>query len=73
MQGLLTDYHLQRKNVQFSDAALEECFEIYQATHAFIKDALDSVEKRIEKAQSLIERHKGNQQYGTRSDPSNNA
>lgn len=54
----LTDY-LQRKNVQFSDAALEELAEIYQATTAFIKDALDSVENNdTEKAQSLIERHK---------------
>ena len=54
----LTDY-LQRKNVQFSEAALEELAEIYQATTAFIKDALDSVENNdIEKAQSLIERHK---------------
>ncbi|MCY7108933.1 Na/Pi cotransporter family protein [Streptococcus oralis] len=59
-EGLLnlTDY-LQRKNVQFSDAALEELAEIYQATTAFIKDAHDSVENNdIEKAQSLIERHK---------------
>ena len=59
-EGLLnlTDY-LQRKNVQFSDAALEELAEIYQATTAFIKDALDSVENNdIEKAQNLIERHK---------------
>ena len=59
-EGLLnlTDY-LQRKNVQFSEAALEELAEIYQATTAFIKDALDSVENNdIEKAQSLIERHK---------------
>ena len=59
-EGLLnlTDY-LQRKNVQFSDAALEELAEIYQATTAFIKDALDSVENNdIEKAHSLIERHK---------------
>lgn len=59
-EGLLnlTDY-LQRKNVQFSDAALEELADIYQATTAFIKDALDSVENNdIEKAQSLIERHK---------------
>ena len=59
-EGLLnlTDY-LQRKNVQFSDAALEELAEIYQATTAFIKDALGSVENNdIEKAQSLIERHK---------------
>ena len=52
----------------FSDAALEELAEIYQATTTFIKDALDSVENNdIEKAQSLIERHKENQQYGTRS------
>lgn len=59
-EGLLnlTDY-LQRKNVQFSEAALEELADIYQATTAFIKDALDSVENNdIEKAQSLIERHK---------------
>lgn len=59
-EGLLnlTDY-LQRKNVQFSDAALEELADIYQKTTDFIKDALDSVENNdIEKAQSLIERHK---------------
>ena len=59
-EGLLnlTDY-LQRKNVQFSDAALEELADIYQKTTTFIKDALDSVEKNdIEKAQSLIEHHK---------------
>lgn len=59
-EGLLnlTDY-LQRKDVHFSEAALEELAEIYQATTAFIKDALDSVENNdIEKAQSLIERHK---------------
>lgn len=54
----LTDY-LQRKNVQFSEAALEELAQIYHATTEFIKDALDSVENNdIEKAQSLIERHK---------------
>jgi len=59
-EGLLnlTDY-LQRKDVHFSEAALEELAEIYQATTTFIKDALDSVENNdIEKAQSLIERHK---------------
>jgi len=59
-EGLLnlTDY-LQRKDVHFSEAALKELAEIYQATTAFIKDALDSVENNdIEKAQSLIERHK---------------
>ncbi|BAV79287.1 hypothetical protein D8801_02805 [Streptococcus oralis] len=54
----LTDY-LQRKNVQFSEAALKELAEIYHATTEFIKDALDSVENNdTEKAQSLIERHK---------------
>ena len=54
----LTDY-LQRKNVQFSEAALEELAAIYHATTEFIKDALDSVENNdIEKAQRLIERHK---------------
>lgn len=54
----LTDY-LQRKDVHFSEAALEELADIYQKTTAFIKDALDSVENNdIEKAQSLIERHK---------------
>lgn len=54
----LTDY-LQRKDVHFSDAALEELADIYQKTTEFIKDALDSVENNdIEKAQSLIERHK---------------
>ncbi|ORO49966.1 Na/Pi cotransporter family protein [Streptococcus oralis] len=59
-EGLLnlTDY-LQRKNVQFSEAALQELADIYQKTTDFIKDALDSVENNdIEKAQSLIERHK---------------
>ena len=59
-EGLLnlTDY-LQRKDVHFSEAALEELADIYQTTTAFIKDALDSVENNdIEKAQSLIERHK---------------
>ncbi len=54
----LTDY-LQRKNVEFTEAALEELADIYQKTTGFIKDALDSVENNdIEKAQSLIERHK---------------
>ena len=54
----LTDY-LQRKNVEFSEAALQELADIYQKTTAFIKDALDSVENNdIEKAQNLIERHK---------------
>ncbi|EHI77919.1 Na/Pi-cotransporter II-like protein [Streptococcus sp. oral taxon 058 str. F0407] len=54
----LTDY-LQRKDVHFSEAALEELADIYQKTTEFIKDALDSVENNdIEKAQSLIERHK---------------
>ena len=54
----LTDY-LQRKNVEFSEAALQELADIYQKTTAFIKDALDSVENNdIEKAQSLIDRHK---------------
>ncbi|MFC2798261.1 MAG: Na/Pi cotransporter family protein [Streptococcus halitosis] len=59
-EGLLnlTDY-LQRKNVQFSEAALQELADIYQKTTDFIKDALDSVENNdIEKAHSLIERHK---------------
>ena len=59
-EGLLnlTDY-LQRKDVHFSEAALEELADIYQKTTGFIKDALDSVENNdIEKAQSLIERHK---------------
>ena len=59
-EGLLnlTDY-LQRKDVHFSEAALQELADIYQKTTAFIKDALDSVENNdIEKAQSLIERHK---------------
>ena len=59
-EGLLnlTDY-LQRKDVHFSEAALEELADIYRKTTEFIKDALDSVEnKDIEKAQSLIERHK---------------
>ena len=59
-EGLLnlTDY-LQRKDVHFSEAALEELADIYRKTTEFIKDALDSVENNdIEKAQSLIERHK---------------
>ena len=59
-EGLLnlTDY-LQRKDVHFSESALEELADIYQKTTEFIKDALDSVENNdIEKAQSLIERHK---------------
>ena len=50
----LTDY-LQRKNVEFSEAALQELADIYQKTTGFIKDALDSVENNdIEKAQSLL-------------------
>ena len=54
----LTDY-LQRKNVEFSEAALQELADIYQKTTDFIKDALDSVENNdIGKAQSLIELHK---------------
>ncbi|HEU3028490.1 TPA: Na/Pi cotransporter family protein, partial [Streptococcus pneumoniae] len=53
----LTDY-LQRKNVEFSDAALKELEEVYRQTSDFIKDALDSVENNdIEKARSLVERH----------------
>lgn len=53
----LNDY-LQRKNVQFSEAALEELAEIYLKTSEFVKDALESVENNdLEKAQSLIERH----------------
>ena len=54
----LNDY-LQRKNVQFSNSALEELEEIYRQTSDFVKDALESVENNdLEKAQSLIERHK---------------
>ena len=53
----LNDY-LQRKNVQFSEAALEELAEIYLETSEFVKDALESVENNdLEKAQALIERH----------------
>ena len=53
----LNDY-LQRKNVQFSEAALEELAEIYLKTSEFVKDALESVETNdLEKAQALIERH----------------
>ena len=38
---------------------LKELEEVYRQTSDFIKDALDSVENNdIEKAQSLIERHK---------------
>ena len=54
----LNDY-LQRKNVQFSEAALEELAEIYLETSEFVKDALESVENNnLEKAQALIEQHK---------------
>ena len=54
----LNDY-LQRKNVQFSNSALEELEEIYRQTSDFVKDALECVENNdLEKAQSLIERHK---------------
>ena len=53
----LNDY-LQRKNVQFSNSALEELEEIYRQTSDFVKDALESVENNdLEQAQSLIERH----------------
>ena len=53
----LNDY-LQRKNVQFSEAALEELAEIYLKTSEFVKDALESVENNdLEQAQALIERH----------------
>ena len=53
----LNDY-LQRKNVQFSNSALEELEDIYRQTSEFVKDALESVENNdLEKAQSLIERH----------------
>ena len=53
----LNDY-LQRKNVQFSNSALEELEEIYRQTSDFVKDALESVENNdLEKAQTLIERH----------------
>ena len=53
----LNDY-LQRKNVQFSEAALEELAEIYLKTSEFVKDALESVENNdLEMAESLIERH----------------
>ena len=52
------NYYLQRKNVQFSEAALEELAEIYLKTSDFVKDALESVENNdLEKAQALIERH----------------
>jgi len=53
----LNDY-LQRKNIQFSEAALEELAEIYHKTSEFVKDALESVENNdFKKAQALIERH----------------
>ena len=53
----LNDY-LQRKNVQFSNSALEELEDIYRQTSDFVKDALESVENNdLEQAQSLIERH----------------
>ena len=53
----LNDY-LQRKNVQFSNSALEELEDIYRQTSDFVKDALECVENNdLEKAQSLIERH----------------
>ena len=53
----INDY-LQRKNVQFSNSALEELEEIYRQTSDFVKDALESIENNdLEKAQALIERH----------------
>ena len=53
----INDY-LQRKNVQFSNSALEELEDIYRQTSDFVKDALESVENNdLEKAQALIERH----------------
>ena len=53
----LNDY-LQRKNVQFSNSALEELEDIYRQTSEFVKDALESVENNdLEMAESLIERH----------------
>ena len=53
----LNDY-LQRKNVQFSNSALEELEDIYRQTSEFVKDALESVENNdLEMAKSLIERH----------------
>ena len=53
----LNDY-LQRKNVQFSNSALEELENIYRQTSDFVKDALESVENNdLEQAQALIERH----------------
>ena len=53
----LNDY-LQRKNVQFSNSALEELEEIYRQTSEFVKDALESVENNdLEMAESLIKRH----------------
>ncbi|MGZ9911001.1 Na/Pi cotransporter family protein [Streptococcus sp. V919] len=53
----LNDY-IQRKNVQFSNSALEELEDIYRQTSEFVKDALESVENNdLEMAESLIERH----------------
>ena len=53
----LNDY-LQRKNVHFSNSALEELEEIYRQTSEFVKDALESVENNdLEMAESLIKRH----------------
>ena len=53
----INDY-LQRKNVQFSNSALEELEDIYRQTSEFVKDALESVENNdLEMADSLIERH----------------
>ena len=53
----LNDY-LQRKNVHFSNSALEELEEIYRQTSEFVKYALESVENNdLEMAESLIERH----------------
>ena len=53
----VNDY-LQRKNVQFSNSALEELEDIYRQTSEFIKDALESVENNdLEMAESLIKRH----------------
>lgn len=53
----INDY-LQRKNVQFSNSALEELEDIYRQTSEFVKDALESVDNNdLEMAESLIERH----------------
>lgn len=54
----LTDY-LIRKEIAFSDLALEELASLYQMTHSLIGDALIAVETNdVELAHALTERHR---------------